>query len=270
MQAIFDYILTLLNDNTDGLEYRGNYIFKFYEEKMTVLEAVSGKLVSDEIDITPVSILTKVPIPFVESNRRIDWMLELGFLVRIQGSEYDPLVDLDYANIKSVLDALQGNVVTNNNKRYAFKTQAPNYNGFSFLGKSKWAILTTTLNITELTFGYFGNDSVWTVDSTAVDVTQVTKTSVKSFYAANKKNDLTNDYNKAISRSVVIEMTFNYNAQTDLLSEVNGKQTLTKTYTVSETFNSGTAVTYTMIVESASEIQIKGTVKQLIVRFVEV
>lgn len=269
MQAIFDYILTQLNDNTDDLVYKGNYIFKFYEDKMTVLEEVSGKLVNDEIDITPVSVLTKVPIPFVETNARIDWLLELGILVRIQGNEYDATTDLDYANIKSVLDTLQGSVVTISGKRYAFKTQEPNYSGWSFLGKSKWAIITVTLNICQISTGFFGTDSIWKVDGATLDVTNVSVTSTKRYYTSSKVKTTANDYNTAIGRSLVFEITFNYNGETELLKERKGTQTLSKTYTLVETFNTTDISTYTVTCESATENQVKGAVKQLTCRFVE-
>lgn len=270
MQTIFNYFLTQLNDNTDNLVYEGNYIFRFYQDKMTVLEPVTGKLVSEEIDISPVSLMTKTPIPFVESNKRIDWLLEFGILIRMQGQEYDADDDLDYANIENVLDDLQGSVYESGTIRYTFKTQKPDYKGYTVLGRSKFAIITCTMNVTQIDFGYFGNDSVWTVGSYTLDTTEVVRTSTRRFYTADKKDETSNDYNKPIGRSVVIEITFNYNDETDLLNEAQGKQTLTKTYSVSETFNEGTPVTYTMTVESASEIQVKGVVKQLTLRFIEV
>jgi hypothetical protein len=270
MQSIFNYILTQLNANAVGLTYAGNYIFRFFEEKMSVLEAVTGKLVNDEIDITPVSILTKVPIPFVESNKRIDWMLELGFLVRIQGSEYDSTTDLDFANIQSVLTTLHGSVVTSGGKRYAFKTQEPNYSGSAFLGKSKYAIITTTLNICEITYGYFGTDSVWAVDSATLDTTNVTITSTRRYYTSAYTDDTDNDFNTPVGRALVFEITFNYNGETELLKERKGTQTLAKTYTLKETFNTTDSTSYTVTCESATENQVKGAVKQLTCRFIEV
>ena len=269
MQNIFDYFITKLNDNTDELVYRGNYIFKFFQDSMTVLEPVTGKLVNEEIDITPVALVSKTPVPFVESNKRIDWLLEFGLLVRISGQEYDSLTDLDYANIKSVTDDLQGSVYEVGSTRYTFKTQEPDYKGYTILGRSKFAIISVIMNVTQIDFGYFGNDSVWKVGSYTLDTVQVARSATKRFYTADKKSTTANDYNKPIGRSVVIEITFNYNDETDLLLEVQGKQTLTKTYTVSETFNEGTPVTYTMTVESGSEIQVRGVVKQLIIRLVE-
>ena len=269
MQNIFNYFLTQLNANANNLEYRGNYIFKFFQDSMTVLEPVTGKLVSEEIEFSPVALLTKSPVPFVESNKRIDWLLEFGILIRIQGQEYDAAEDLDYANIESVLDALQGSVYDDGTTRYTFKTQQPNYNGYTVLGRSKFAIITCTMNVTQIDFGYFGNDSSWSVGGNTLDTRTVMRTSTKRFYTADKKGTLENDYNKPTGRAVVIEITFNYNDETDLLSEAQGKQTLDKTYTVTETFNSN-SVSYTMTVESGTEVQEKGVVKQLILRFVEV
>lgn len=270
MQNIFNYFLAQLNDNANELVYRGNFIFKFFQDSMTVLNAIDGKLVSEEIEFSPVAVLTKSPVPFVESNKRIDWLLEFGILIRIQGQEYDAAEDLDYANIESVLDDLQGAVYESGTTRYAFKTQKPNYNGYTVLGRSKFAIITCTMNVTQIDFGYFGNDSVWSLGGNTLDVVQVARTATRRFYTTDKKDDTSNDYNKPTGRSVVVELTFNYNDETDLLSEVQGKQTLSKTYTLSETFNEGTPVTYTVIVESGSEVQQNGVVKQLILRCVEV
>lgn len=269
VQSIFDYFINQLNNNALGLEYRGNYVFRFFADSMTVLEPVTGKLVSEEIDISPVALMTKTPVPFVESNKRIDWMLEFGILVRIQGQEYDADTDLDYTNIKSVLDALQGSVLTISNKQFTFKTQEPDYKGYTVLGRSKFAIITCVMNVTQIDFGFFGNSSSWSVGGKTLDFTQIARSATKRFYTADKKSDTSNDFNKPIGRSVAIEITFNYKDETDLLSEVQGKQTLTKTYTVTETFNN-TTTNYTMIVESGSEVQIKGVVKQLTIRLVEV
>jgi len=272
MQKVFDYILTQLNDNTDGLTYKGNYIFRFFEDKMTVVESVTGSLYNEELEITPVSVLSKAPVTFVENNKRIDWMLELGFLMRIEGQEYDATTDLDYANLVSVLDDLQGETVTIDGKKYSFKTQEPDYSGYSKLGKSKYAIISTTLNVSQISFGYFGQDSTFVLGSDTLDVTRVAVGVNKEFYTSGKNNDLENDFNKPIGRSVFLELTFNYNGETELLNEARGKATLTDTYTLTETFATSPATTfsYTVTVESCQEELVRGQVKQLTVRFVEV
>lgn len=269
MQAIFDYLLTQLNDNTDDLVYKGNYVFRFFTDSMSVLEAVTGKLVNEEIEFSPVALMTKSPVPFVENNKRIDWLLEFGILTRIAGSEYDSTTDLDYANIKGVLDDLQGEVVTISSKKYAFKTNDLNYSGYTMLGRSKYAILTFTINVTQIDYGYFGQESVWKIDTTTLDVFNANITSTRRYYSSDEVDDTTNDFNKCIGRSMVFELTINYNGETDLLDERYGVSTLAKQYTLTETFNSVTK-SYTVTCESANELQQSGKVKQLILRFVEV
>jgi len=269
VEDVYNYLIEQLNDNTDNLVYRGNYIFRFYEDKMTILEAVSGTLVNEEIDFSPVSVLTKQPIPFINKNNRIDWLLEIGFVVRIAGKEFDKEVDLDYGNIKRVVDDLQGATETINGKRYTFKTQEPSYQGYTVLGRSKYAILSVTLNITQIDSGYFGQDSVFKVDDYTLDIVSVTMNSTRRYYTSSKTKTTDNDYNKPIGRSMVFGITFNYNGEIDLLNEVKGKSDLKKTYTFTETFNS-IDYSWTVTAESAQEIITPGGVKQLTFRFVEV
>jgi hypothetical protein len=273
MEAIFDYFLEQLN--AGDLLYKGNYVFRFYQDKMTVLEAVTGKLVNEELEFSPVSVRTKQPIVFVENNKRIDWLIEFGILIRIKGQEYDKTTDLDYANIASVLLALQGTSATIEGKKYTFKTQAPNYQGMAVMGNSKYAIISCTLNVTQIDFGYFGQDSVWKFGTTAenvaiIDAFGINKVSTRRFYTGDKKSTTDNDYNKVIGRSMVISMTINYNDETALFDETDSTADLDATYWLSETFSSETPVTWNMTVESASEIQTKGGVKQITLRFVEI
>jgi len=272
MDKVFSYILTQLNDNTDNLTYKGNYIFKFFEDKMTVLESVTGSLVNQELEITPVTLLSRTPVPFTESNKRVDWLVQLGFLMRIEGQEYDADDDLDYANLVSVLDALQGETVTIDSRKWSFKTQEPNYEGYTMLGRSKYAIITATLNMTEISFGYFGQDSTFTVDGDELDVVRVAVGVNKAFYTAGKNSTLENDYNKPVGRAVFLELTFNYNGETDLLDEARGKAGLKDEYTLVESFatSPATTYTYTVTVESCQEEIVRGQVKQLTIRFVEV
>jgi len=269
MQEIFDYFITQLNDNTDDLLYAGNYVFKFFQDKLTVYSAIDGTLVNEELDFAPVTVLTKQPIPFVENNKRVDWLIEFGLLIRIEGAEYDTETDLDYANIKSVTDALQGYVYDNESVRYTIKTQEPSYQGFAFLGKTKVAIISCVFNVTQIDFGYFGQESVFVVGGKTLDWTSAHINSTKRFYPLDDKDTTDNDYNLPTGRAMVFEITFNYHAELDLLKEVYGTQTLNKQYAMTHTFNS-IVYSYTVACESANEILTKGGVKQLIIRLIEV
>ena len=269
VKYIYDYFVEQLNSG--GNNYRGNFLFQLHDETFTVYETVTGKLVKEAVEYFPVSLQVKEPIAFVERNHRIDWLVEFGILIKVAGAVYDSAVDTGYDEIEDVTYSMQGltDTLADGNK-YCFKTFPPKESGMVMLGNSKYLLLSVTMNVTEVEQGYFGQNSAWAVGSYTPDIISVSKTSTRRYYTADVKSAETNDYNRAIGRSVVVTMTFNYNGETDLLSEVNGKQTLTKTYTVSETFNAGTAVTWTMTCQQATETQTINGVKRLTCIFVEV
>src|SRR6056297_516194 len=267
MKPLFDYFIEQLNLAT-GLTYRGNYIFKFFEDKMTVYDVITGTLVTDEIEYTPVGILSKTPVTFVEKNQRVDWLVEIGIAVRIEGDEYDVSTDLDYANIQSVIDDIQGSSLTLSGKKYSVKVdKEPNYQGYNILGNSKYAILTVVLNITEMSSGYFGQDWTIEVDDVEVDFTDVSISTTKRFYTADNKSTLDNDYNKPNGRAVVIELTMNYNDESTLLAEVMASANLKTNHTVDMTLGEDTW-NYAVTVESAPMSLTKGGVMQITLRFV--
>lgn len=272
IDKFYDKFLELLNDNDNDLLYKGNFIFKFHTDSMTVYTKFSETedyLVRKEVEYSPVSLISKTPVPFVENNKRVDWLLEFGLLTRIEGQEYDADTDLDYANIVSVLSDLNGAVTDIDTYRFASKTQEPTYNGYTVLGKYKYAILTVTMNVTEVINSKFGQDSTWELDSSELDVVEVNSNATRRFYTADKKSELSNDFNDPIGRSFFVEITFNYNDETAMLLEAQGKQTLSKTYTLTETIGE-TTQTYTMVCESATRTDRKNSVMQITARFVEV
>ena len=269
MNDIFDYFLTQLNDNASSLVYKGNYIFKFHQDSMSVYETVTGKLVKEEIEYSPVSLITKTPVTFVENNKRIDWLVEFGIAVRIEGQEYDADDDLDYANIVSVLTSMQNASLSISGKKYSIKTDPePTYQGYSMLGQSKYAILSVTMNVTEVIQGYFGQDWTIEIDDTEVDFTECNISSTKRFVTVDDKDELLNDYNKPIGRTMVWELTLNYNDESELLTEVMGTATLSDTYTLSMVFGT-TTWTYTVTCESAPMSLVKGGVMQVTLRLVQ-
>jgi len=269
MKPLFDYIIEQLN-LAEGLTYRGNYIFKFFEDKMTVYDPIEGTLVNDEIEYSPVAILSKTPVTFVEKNQRVDWLVEIGIAVRIEGDEYDASTDLDYANIQSVIDDIQGSSLTLSGKKYSVKVdKEPNYQGYNILGNSKYAILTVVLNVTEMISGYFGQDWTVEVDDAEVDFTDISITTTKRFYTADDKSALDNDYNKPIGRATVIELTMNYDDETTLLAEVMASAGLKTNHTIDMTLGE-TTWDYDVTVESAPMSLTKGGVMQITLRFLEV
>jgi hypothetical protein len=271
MQKIFDYFIEQLNNNTDGLVYKGNFLFRFETDRLSVYEPVEGKLVNEEVKYRPVALTTSEDVPFVENNNRVDWLLEVGMLVPINGDAYDATTDLDYANIQSVCRAMNGSSITVEGTKYSVKVSPyPKYRGWTFLGETaQYAILSVTFNLTETTSGNFTQDWTISVDSKVLDYVNASFTTSKRFYTANDKSDDSNDYNKPIGRSIVLEVTFNYDNETQLLAEVMGSSALKQEHTVVLTFGE-TSYTYKMVVESAPMALSPGNVMQLTVRMVEV
>ena len=270
MKAIYDYFITQLNDNDSELVYQGNYVFMFNQDKMTLYQEVTGTLVNKEVEFSPVSIISKTPVTFIEKNKRIDWSLELGIAIRIQGQQYDSDNDLDYDNIMRVINAMQGGHYTLNSSEYSVKLDAePSYQGFVQLGNSKYALLTLNMLVTEMSSGYFGQDWTVTIDGAELDILSFSPTMTKRYLTSDKKNELTNDYNKPVGRTMVFEVVFNYKNETDILSEVMGKAPLQDDYALVATLGE-TDYSYTVSVQSGTPTIVNGAVVKMTVRFVEV
>ena len=265
MEDIMTIFIARLNDNTLGLKYDGNFLFQFHDEKLTILEQETGKLVLLENDYSPVAMPVKECTPYSEKNKRRDWLIEFNILARIQGAVYDSTVDLDYDNINAKTYAMDGLSLTSGGKKYSFKTRPVREQGYVTLGNSKYVLLAVVMNITEILTGYFGQDSVITLTygTTIItpDVIEFGKVATRRYYTGDKKSTATNDYNKAIGRAMSFTLKINYNDETQLLAEVNGKSTIAQQYTLTEVFNS-TTETWTVTCEQASEIQSVNGVKK--------
>ena len=268
VKSIYDYFVSELGDG-----FRGNFLFQLHNEDFTAYDTVTGKLVKEAVEYFPVSLQVKEPITYVENNHRIDWLVEFGILIKVAGTVYDSTVDTGYDAIQSVTDSLNGASVTlSDTNKYTFKTYPPKETGMVMLGNSKYLLISVTMNVTEMEFGYVGQDSAWAVGSYTPDVISVSKTSTRRYYTGDVKSTDTNDYSKPIGRALVVTMTFNYNGETDLLDEVDGVSTLAKTYTVTETFSGVTpsrVKSRTMTCQQATETQTVNGVKRLTCIFVE-
>lgn len=267
MEDLMKIFVDELNDNDLGLVYDGNFIFQFHDEKMTILAQETGKLVFTETEYSPVAMPVKECTVYAEKNGRKDWLIEYNILARIHGNVYDSTVDLDYNNINNKVAIYNGLSLIYNSKKYAFKSKPVRDRGYVTLGNSKYILLSVVMNVTELVIGYVGQDSTVTIASGATtytpDIIEFGKVATRRYYTADKKSTDTNDYNTPTGRAMSFTLKINYNNETLLLNEVNGKSLLNAKYTLSETFNGGTAVTWTVTCEQASEVESVNGVKKL-------
>jgi len=275
MQEIFDLFIEELNDNTDSLVYDGNYIFKFHESGLQLLTAVTGTLVKEEIPYSPVGLITAQPVVFVEKSKQVDWAIQIGILSRISGQTYDDTVDLDWANIVTACSTLNGSSQTTTTKRYSYKVSPPDYQGYQVLGKSKYMLVIVTMNVTETLIAYeFSQNSVFKIDSEEFDWVEILINATKRFYTSDNKTTTTNDYNKPIGRAQIFTVTFNYNntstTQYKMYKESRSQQTLSSTYSLTETTSKGDTFTWTVAVRSGSEVYKRNSTRKLTLELVEV
>lgn len=275
MDNIMKVFVDELNDNTLGLVYEGNFIFQFHDESLKLFQPVTGKLISTEVEYSPVSMPVKECTAFSEKNGRKDWLIEFTILARIHGSVYDETVDLDYENINTKVADFNGLrlVDTVAGKKYAFKTRPVKDAGYMFLGESKYTVLSVVMNVTELKTGFFGQDSVITLTSGATvytpDVISFGKVSTRRYYQGDVKATATNDYNSPNGRVMAFTLTMNYTNETLLLDEVDGVASLIQKYTLTEVFNVSRTKSWTVTCEQASEVESVNGVKKLSLTFKE-
>ena len=275
MNEIFDLFLTQLNANDSNLVYKGNFLFRFFDYNFEVYETISGKLVSEIIEFSPVSLMLATPIVFTEQNKRIDWTLQMGLACRVAGEEYDSTVDLDYANIKSVCAALNGTVQTSGGKSFAFKVSPPDYQGYQTHGDDNYMIMFVTMSVTEIQKGEFSQATTYTIGNHQLDVTEIQITTTKRYHTADDKtSNSATDYNlpQGVNRLWII--TFNYDPdytiEHNLYKESRGQMTtLYNIYTLTETTSKGDTFNYSVSVRSGSEIYVPNSVRKLTIELVE-
>jgi len=273
MKDLYDLILEKLNVSAPT-KFDGNFLFRFYDSGLQILESVSGTLVKSWVDINPTGMMIVNPVVFVEDNKRIDWLMQIGTLVRIQGDEYDETDDPDYAHIKSVCETLNGSIQTTTTKKYAFKVFPPEQQGYMSFGDQKYLLLLITFNVTEIQIGEYFQASEIKIDGVKLDITEMSISSAKRYYTADDKTDTSNDYNKPTGRTQSFTITFNYNpldsTNQSLFDESRSKSSLSKTYTLTEKTSRGDTYTWIVTVKGASESGVVNGVRKLTIELAEV
>jgi len=288
MEELYNLILTKLNTDRPSYEYDGNFLFRFWNDQFQLLEAISGKLVVESVEKNPVSILIADPVPFSETNKRIDWTLQYGILVRIAGNEYNATTDLDYDHIKTVCATLNGTVETSETKKYSFKVSPPSKSGYQVIGKHKYLMLVMTMNVTEITTGEFCQESVFTLtdpdlsESITLDPKELQISLSRRFHTADDKTDADGrDYNSSEGMVQLFVLTLDYdstdNVHYSLFKETRGQNASGKYFTLVETTTHVLSTeptvyqtfTYKLIARSANEVYGRNKLRTLVLEFVE-
>lgn len=173
-KRLFDVFIGKLNDNTYGVNFDGNFIFRFWQQQLGVADF---EIISQNPDtlnwegtkVIPVVNTTFIEIPYVEKNKRSDYELEFYMAIEVPAVvnevnqrviEFDPATNEPY---QALLEALEGirndSVETIEGHKYAFKTKEPSkVNIFKFNG-TYYQVLALNVNVSAIVDGSFGNET---------------------------------------------------------------------------------------------------------------
>jgi len=264
-ELIHNLYLAALNaaGTATSQSFVGNFMFQFHPEGMTALSLVSGKMVLEETEYSPVCLSVLEETPFTELSKRSDWLAVFQIMFRIEGDTYNSTDDPAYAVIAAVSATWKAYSVTSGSYKYAIKCREPKYLGFQTIGKSVFALFEVGMNITSgvSTLIHFGNAVSYTLNTVALDVVSFTKSFTRRFYTADVKANADPDYSKPTGSVWCGVLVFNYAGNSNQLAEVNGTSTLAKAWALVETTGS-TTVTWNCCVETATETVMPGGVRQ--------
>ena len=253
MEKIFNLFISTLNDNEEGLLFKGNFLFQVERDSMKIYSPVEGKLIVEQMDYALVSLFSPIETPFNERNKRSDWTLSLNIAVPIEGQEYT-VYDKHYQVIKDAVDTLHASVHTIDGVKHALKITKPKpSNAWFNLNNKKYTILQVDVTFTETLFGYFGQETTWYLDDVLLDVISISRGVTKSYDRNNEVFLETNTYDDVIGRTMTWILRFNYDDFEAMLDELDAESDLSATYTLKKTFN-GNEKTWKVYIHNIQEI----------------
>lgn len=256
-KRLFDLILSKLNDNTQGVTFSGNFMFKFEQSmggvnfSMTTLDG----LAYEYSKTVPMSMVQNIETPFVEKNERTDNQVEFYVAIEIPKGTDDVNGQItmefeesnpQYQAILETLDTFRNDLTfTEDSYKYSFKVKEPTKVGVFTYNAIKYQILALQFNLTYMKYGFFGNETKLymglaadlSFDNTSdyqLDVVEFNEVVGKTM-RANSNVGVTEETTKADKRSWTATITANFNGNTiDLLlykeksatADLNTKYTL--------------------------------------------
>ena len=171
---IFDLFIDLLNQNTQNVEFSGNFTFRFWsqtqaEQEFHIVRKDPDKLDYDVDKVVPVVNVQTIEIPFVERNGRSDYEIENYIAIKVDQT-IDPdtnqmIIEFDentpeYQALLETIDTIRSNLTFPNGsgRKFSIKAKDPQkVNTFKFTG-NYYTIFAVTLTLTAIDDGLFGNE----------------------------------------------------------------------------------------------------------------
>lgn len=170
-KRIYDLVLSKLNENTQGVTFDGNFMFKFYngdQQNFEIIVRDEDLLDFESQRIVPVVDAQNIQVPFVDDNDRSDFEREFYIAIQVESTvsdnnqvkiefdetitEYQALLET-IENIKSTLTFIDGDY------KYTFKVKEPTKVSYFKYNGIYYQVLALTINLTSLQNGYFGNET---------------------------------------------------------------------------------------------------------------
>ena len=171
---IFNLFVELLNQNTQGVEFSGNFTFRFWsqtqaEQEFHIVRKDPNKLDYDVDKVVPIVNVQTIEIPFVERNGRSDYEIENYVAIKVEQTidpdtnqriiEFDENTPAYQALLETIGDIRSNLTFTNaSGRKYSIKAKDPQkVNTFKFTG-DYYTIFAVTLTMTAVDSGLFGNE----------------------------------------------------------------------------------------------------------------
>ena len=236
-KRLFSWLIDTLNQNTKGVTFSGNFVFKFWQQQQGVhdFEIISKNedtLNFDSEEVVPVVNISSIEIPYVEKNNRSDFEQEYYIALKIE-NRIDEITNqqiLEFDDTDPKYEALL-ETVTSIRNQLSF-----NYDGFKFTVKARepqvvqtfkyngnyYTVFALTLNMSAVSDGFYGNEMTFYLTDnfsafTVSDVLDVVEANLivgkETFISHAIELEPTDQVTQVTGRTFQAQVTVNYRGQ---------------------------------------------------------
>jgi hypothetical protein len=174
-KRLYDLILSKLNANTQGVVFSGNYMFKFSQQTVgdfnfEIISLSADSLEFSSTEYVPLVDVQSIQVPFVEKNQRDDWEREFYVAIKIPAVKnpisrkteyYFEESNPQYQAVLETLETLSDTLTfEDGGYKYTFKVKEPTKVNVMTYNGVYYQILALTFNLTSMTSGFFGNETM--------------------------------------------------------------------------------------------------------------
>ena len=180
--TFFREILELLNENTHGAKFDGERFFQYNQNgEFAVYEKSTAKAMEyQKIDFTPMSELAQTETPFVDLNKRSDFLKQFIFAIRVEQQDFED-TNPSYLALRDFAVEYQGETITINGDEYTLKTFEPVREGqpLKMGNYADWFVLVSlSMNVTKLPEGHTGSHVTLEVSEDGTNYHQIDATNI--------------------------------------------------------------------------------------------